>query len=59
MDNQDIRRIARAEGIPMWRIAKALGISEPTMTRRMRQELPENEKEKLKVIIRNLSEEER
>ena len=40
-NNQVIRREARACNVPLWRIAVRLGISEPTMTRRLRTELPE------------------
>ena len=37
-NNQAIRREARACNVPLWRIAVRLGISEPTMTRRLRTE---------------------
>jgi len=56
-ENNDIRREARANGVPFWRIAKALSISEPTMTRRMRQKLSEEEKAKILKIIEELREE--
>ena len=44
MANLDIRRLAKAEGIPLWRCAEAMGISEPTLTRRLRRELSSDEK---------------
>ena len=56
MANVELRRLARAEGIPLWKIAEALKISEPTMTRKMRHELPEKEAEKIKTIIAQLKE---
>lgn len=37
--NDRIRAIARANGIPLWLIADALGISESTMTRKLRKPL--------------------
>lgn len=37
--NQDLRAVAKLKGIPLWRIATHLGISEATMTRMMREEL--------------------
>lgn len=55
--NDDIRREARANGVPFWRIANALSISEPTMTRRLRHELPQQEKEKIKEAILQLAHE--
>lgn len=57
LKNQDLRKTAKAAGIPLWRIAEALGISEPTMTRKLRHELPESEKQQLLSLIRQLAKE--
>lgn len=57
MQNLDLRKSAKAAGIPLWRIAEALEISEPTMTRKLRHELPEAEKQRLFNIIDQLAEE--
>ena len=57
MKNLDLRNSAKAAGIPLWRIADALGVSEPTMTRKLRHELPENEKKQLLDLIKQLAEE--
>ena len=57
MQNLDLRKSAKAAGIPLWRIAEALEISEPTMTRKLRHELPENEKKQLLDLIKQLAEE--
>lgn len=56
-NNQVIRREARACNVPLWRIAVRLGISEPTMTRRLRRELPEEERQKILDVIHQLAEE--
>jgi hypothetical protein len=56
MANNDMRLLARGSGVAFWKIARALGISEPTMTRRMRTELPEAEKEKIRSTIAELRE---
>ena len=56
-NNQAIRREARACNVPLWRIAVRLGISEPTMTRRLRRELPEEERQKILDVIHQLAEE--
>lgn len=57
MLNRGIRLEAKGAGVPLWRICQVLGISEPTLTRRLRKELPDVEKEKIRSIIRELSEE--
>ncbi len=57
MQNLDLRKSAKAAGIPLWRIADAIGVSEPTMTRKLRHELPENEKKQLLDLIKQLARE--
>ena len=52
--NVDLRRLARAEGVPFWRIAEAMNISEPTMTRRLRRELSTDEKVVIVHVIKQL-----
>lgn len=57
MKNQALRQAAKAAKVQLWRIAEALGISEPTMTRKLRRELPENEKQQMIKIIEQLAKE--
>lgn len=52
--NEDTRLYARGNGVPFWKIARALNISEPTMTRRLRTELSKEEKAKIFSIIDGL-----
>lgn len=54
MANLELRRLAKAEGIPLWRIAEVLKISEPTMTRKLRRELSDEEKVEVSEIIQRL-----
>lgn len=54
MANQDIRLAAKGSGVALWRIAEKLGISEPTMTRRLRTELNDDEKAHIMNIIAEL-----
>ena len=54
LNNKDIRLYARGSGVPFWKIAKAMGKSEPTFTRLMREELPEEKKTEIKNIIDRL-----
>lgn len=56
MANTDIRQYAKEHGVKLWQCAAAIGISEPTMTRRLRTELPEPAKQELLSIIDKLSE---
>ena len=51
----DIRLAAKGAGVPFWMIANALSISEPTLTRRLRMELPPEQKTKIHAIIKELS----
>ena len=55
--NRKIRREARAANVPLWKIALHLGISEPTMTRRMRVEMDPSAQEEILHLIRVLSDE--
>ena len=56
MSNLDVRRHAKEKGICLWQCAEVMGISEPTMTRKLRKELPDDEKAKLFEIIDRLAE---
>lgn len=57
MTNQDIRRTAAGSGVKLWQIAEALGIADCSLSRKLRRELPAQEKEKIFGIIRELSQE--
>ena len=53
--NQEIREYAAKRGVFLWEIALAMGISEPTMTRKLRTELPEDERRKIAQIINEIA----
>lgn len=57
MTNQEVRRAARAAGVPLWKVADALGVSEPTVTRWLRRELPNEKKTAMLAAIERLGEE--
>lgn len=57
MSNQDIRRTAAGAGVKLWQIADASGIADCSFSRKLRKELPQEEKEKIFSIIRELSQE--
>ena len=55
MKNQEIRQAALAKGVRMWQIAEALGVHENTFSRRLRNELPQDERERILAVIDELS----
>lgn len=57
MSNQDIRRTAAGAGVKLWQIADALGITDSSFSRKLRKELPQEEKERIFSVIQKLSQE--
>ncbi|HMM07199.1 MAG TPA: hypothetical protein PKD52_11125 [Clostridiales bacterium] len=55
MSNLDIRGEIRAAGFTQWKIAEAMEISESVLCRKLRHELPEEEKNKIRAIIKELA----
>lgn len=56
-ENQTVRRVARAAGVPLWRVAAAIGVSEPTLTRWLRFPLPEEKEHRIMAAITTLAKE--
>lgn len=54
--NQDIRAYAKSKAVRLYEVADKLHISEPTMTRKMRYELPQEEKDCIFKAIDNIAE---
>lgn len=52
--NPEIRRALKEAGVKHWQAAYAMGISEATMVRRLRRELPEEEKARILAVIKQL-----
>lgn len=57
MKNQDIRTEIKNAGLYLWQIADALGINDCTFSRRLRHELADKEKEKIRDIVAELASE--
>ncbi len=55
MNNQEIRIKAKENGVRLWQIAEKLGVCDMTLTRKLRHELPEDEKIKILAIIDSIS----
>lgn len=53
--NIDIRKVAKSKNVMLYEIAEHLKISDPTMTRKMRHELPQDEKERIFKIIDDIA----
>lgn len=51
MKNIDIRTDAQKSGVKLWQIADELGLSDCNFSRKLRKELPDSEKEKIRQII--------
>jgi hypothetical protein len=57
MFNKEIRDAAKKAGIHLWQVAAACGINDGNFSRKLRQELPQNEKQKILAIIDRLAQE--
>jgi hypothetical protein len=57
MYNREIRKRAAESGIKLWQIADALGMNDGNFSRKLRKELPDEEKQKIIEIIRRLTKE--
>ena len=51
MNNKLVRLAMMEHGVPQWKLAKMLGVSENTIWRKLREELPEEEQKKLVKLI--------
>lgn len=54
--NQDLRQAAKESGIKLWQIAEIYGLNDGNFSRKLRKELPAEEKEKIRSIIAQLKE---
>lgn len=55
MTNADIRNAASNAGVKLWQIADALGIADFNFSRKLRKELPQEEKDRIFAIIDRLA----
>lgn len=52
--NYDIKLQAKISGVYLWQVAQRLGITDSTLSRKLRNELSEKEKERIFAIIEEL-----
>lgn len=57
--NMDIRNAAKKAGVLLWEVAADYGINDGNFSRKLRQELPEEDKDKILAIIDRLAQEKR
>ena len=53
MKNEMIRKALKDSGMKQWELAEMLGISEFTLSRKLRNELPQEEKDRILNLIIN------
>ena len=54
-ENQKLREFAKARGVPLWRVAIALGVSEPTLIRWLRLPLSATMEQRIITVIQDLA----
>ncbi len=52
--NKEIRSNAKEAGVRLWQVAKAIGVSEATLTRMLREELSAADAKRLLAIIEQI-----
>lgn len=57
MNNKDIRAAAKEAGVFLWQIAEMYGINDGNFSRKLRRELPPEEKKRILGIIEALAQE--
>lgn len=49
--NKDIREAAASAGVFLWQVAEAIGVTDGTFSRKLRRELPDDDKAAILQII--------
>ncbi len=52
MANQDVRAKIKEAGVRAWMVAEEMGMADSSLSRKMRHELPEEEKKKVFAAIK-------
>lgn len=59
MNNKDLRDYAKSKGVKLWQIAEKLNINDGNFSRKLRRELPDQEKQKIIMIVDEVANSER
>lgn len=57
MKNKKIREAAAAAGVRLWEIAERYGVNDGNFSRKLRRELPDDERERILSIIGEIAKE--
>jgi pyrroloquinoline quinone (PQQ) biosynthesis protein C len=57
MNNKEIRNAAGGHGLKLWEVAEAIGMNESAFSRKLRKELPQEEKQRILEAIDRLAQE--
>ena len=57
MYNREIREAAKSAGVHLWQVAEVYGINDGNFSRKLRRELPQDEKQMILEIIDRLAQE--
>jgi hypothetical protein len=55
LTNREIKLAAAGAGVKLWQVAEAMGIADCSLSRKLRKELPDEEKVRIMTIITKLS----
>lgn len=55
MNNNDIREAAKKANVKLWQVAAAYGMQDSNFSKKLRVELPKDEKEKILGLIAKLA----
>ena len=55
MKNKDVRNEIKAAGLYLWQVADALGLNAGNFSRKLRHELPDEEKVRIRAIVAELT----
>ncbi len=53
--NQDIREAAKRNGVKLWEVAELYGINDSNFSRKLRRELPPQERDRILAIIADIA----
>lgn len=53
--NMEIRKAAKISGVHLWEVAERYGVNDSNFSRKLRRELPQEEREKILGIIDTLA----
>ncbi len=55
MENLEVRKAANELGVKLWEVSEALGINDGNLSRKLRRELPEDERQRWLALISEIA----